>query len=122
MIPAPGRVLLRPIETEESMGRIALLDSTRENMTPNQYEVVSVGFPAICDDADCERRHVTVCSWWNAHPESPNPRHVAHPSTATTGDWVLVRHRAVAPTEDDHLVIAWQDDIMAILSLPTGPQ
>ena len=102
MIPAPGRVLLRPIETEESMGRIALLDSTRENMTPNQYEVVEYGQPAPCDDEDCER----------AHP---------HPITFTTGDWVLVRHRAVSPTDDDTLFISWQDDILAILSVNGTP-
>ena len=108
MIPAPGRVLLRPIDTEESVGRITLLESTRENMTPNQYEVVQCGQPAPCEDEDCTRPHDVV--FWAATNH--------HTVPCGPGDWVLVRHRAVAPTEDDHLVVAWQDDILAILSVP----
>lgn len=106
MIPAPGRVLLRPIETEESIGRIALLDSTREKMTPNQYEVVSVGWPNTCEDEECDRPHILD----RLHR---NPCHV--------NDWVLVRHRCVVPTENPNLFIAWQDDILAILSLKSAP-
>lgn len=108
MIPAPGRVLLRPVETESTVGRIHLLDSTLANWTPNQYEVVLVGPPAKCPDDpdDCTRTH-----WFDNHPKP-----------CIEGDWVLVRHRAVSPTEDDHLFIAWQDDILAILSLRTALQ
>ena len=111
MIPAPGRVLLRPIETEPSIGRIQLLDSTRENMTPNQYEVVECGPPSRCEDEECERPHHFAWAASNRH---------AIPCVG--GDWVLVRHRAVAPTDTDGLVIAWQDDILAILSLRSDQQ
>ena len=116
MIPAPGRVLLRPIETESSIGRIQLLDRTRENWTPNQYEVVGVGKPLPCDDRDCERGH------WDslAYPDRVLDRHHAIP--CAKDDWVLVRHRSVVPTDDDNLFIAWQDDILAILSLRSDPQ
>ena len=103
VIPAPGRVLLRPIETESSIGRIQLLDRTRENWTPNQYEVVAVGALVVCDDDECSRPH--------------EPAGV-HPNDIEADDWVLVRHRSVVPTDDDNLFIAWQDDILAILSLP----
>ena len=106
MIPAPGRVLLRPIETESSIGRIQLLDRTRENWTPNQYEVVCVGEPLACDDEDCDRDHLhTYLGKY-------------HFLSCAKDDWILVRHRSVASTDDDNLFIAWQDDILAILSLP----
>ena len=110
MIPAPGRVLLRPIETESSIGRIQLLDRTRENWTPNQYEVVAVGAPVLCEDEDCDRTtHVLAIGLATQK---------YHAIFAGPGDWVLTRHRAVAPTDDSNLFIAWQDDILAILSLP----
>ena len=111
MIPAPGRVLLRPIETESSIGRIQLLDRTRENWTPNQYEVAVIGAPVQCEDEDCDRHHEHNCISRNG----PIAFHL--PPTFTPGDWVLVRHRSVVPTDDSNLFIAWQDDILAILSV-----
>ena len=121
MIPAPGRVLLRPIETESSIGRIQLLDRTRENWTPNQYEVVAVGGEVHCDDDDCDRPHLCLSDF--GQPFGPNKRPPAvsfraHRFDTKPHDWVLVRHRSVVPTDDSNLFIAWQDDILAILSLP----
>jgi hypothetical protein len=120
MIPAPGRVLLRPIETESSIGRIQLLDSTRENMTPNQYEVVAVGPRGRCVDPDeCDRPHhcFDLAEYDASIPPLGGYANTYHPTDCAVNDWVLVRHRAVAPTDDDNLFIAWQDDILAILSL-----
>ena len=109
MIPAPGRVLLRPIETESSIGRIQLLDRTRENWTPNQYEIADLGALLACDNEDCDRQHcISKSSGRSYHTQQQFGR----------GDWVLVRHRSVSPTDDDNLFIAWQDDILAILSPP----
>lgn len=104
MIPAPGRVLLKPVEVEQSVGRIHLLPNTVDNWTPNQYEVVVCGLEAPCEDEDCDRLHFNR----------------VHPRPYTTGDWVLVRHRCVTPTDTDNLFIAWQDDILAVLTAPVS--
>lgn len=101
MIPARGIVLLKPIETPETLGqgRIILTPATREALTTHQLEVVSLGAPSICTDPDCERPH-------------SNNQHVTQ---LKAGDWVLVRHRSLLETHQEGLYCAHQDDVLAVL-------
>ena len=57
--PASGRVLLKPVETAESVpgGRIILVQQARDEFAKWQYEVVAVGREERCDDEDCDRHH-----------------------------------------------------------------
>lgn len=50
MIPLGKRVLIRDLDTEETLpgGKIVLLDDTRINLTEQQAEVVAAG--ASCDE------------------------------------------------------------------------
>lgn len=89
MIPARGLCLLRPVQTQETMGggKIVLLENTREKMTFLQAEVVSVGEPALCEDDDCERDHGT------------GPTKL-HPCSLQPNDWVLVEPRQYVELTD----------------------
>jgi len=114
--PARGIVVLKPIETPETIGqgKIILTPATREAMTTHQLEVVSVGYPAQCQEfPDCERPHVA-----NLHApigKFPKEPHF-HPHGLKAGDWVLVRHRSLLETHQEGLYCTHQDDVLAILS------
>jgi len=112
--PARGIVLVRPVETPESLpgGRIVLTDKTRTDWTAGQMEVVAIGQEPICKawDDGCERQHsVKVMT---RAPD--NPRY--HPCTIGLGDWVLVRHRALLETDQSGLFACHQDDLLAVLN------
>lgn len=114
--PARGLVLLKPIETSETLGqgKIILTLTTREAMTTHQMEVVAIGAPSLCEDTDCERPHITGhlgTKWYNQF----------HPHHLTEGDWVLVRHRSLLETHQEGLYCAHQDDIQAILVVDAKP-
>jgi hypothetical protein len=118
--PARGIVVLKPIETAETLGqgRIILTPSTREALTTHQMEVVSVGKLPYCEDVECDRRHVVE------HPGFPIDNHWLktaprnHPCDAKPGDWVLVRHRSLTETHQDGLYCCHQDDVLAVLQAP----
>jgi hypothetical protein len=108
-VPARGKVLVRPIETDEAMpgARVVLLAETRERLTAWQVEVVAVGEWAWCDDEDCQRiRHA-----WDRESDR-----WMHEHDVVAGDWVLIRPRS-ALAGPDSLSDEWivgQDDLWAI--------
>jgi len=108
--PARGLVLVRPIETPDSLpgSPIVLTEKTRTDWTAGQMEVVAIGAPSICEDVDCERPHD------QAHYAEGLPRE--HRRPCGEGDWVLMRHRSLIETHQDGLYAAHQDDVLAVLN------
>lgn len=110
MIPARGMVLVKPIETAESLpgGKILLTERTRQDLTSHQMEVLAVGEPAFCIDPACERcNHLTEIALY--------PEAFLHPCEAKAGDWVLVAHRSLSETDTDGIFICAQDAVIARL-------
>lgn len=109
--PARGRLLVRPVETEETMpgGHIILTAKSRETLTAHQCEVVAVGSPALCHDPeDCERPQA-------AH--AIDDEGMVHPSNVAVGDWLLVRPRCFVegPEPERKEWYIHQDDVLAVL-------
>jgi co-chaperonin GroES (HSP10) len=106
MRPARGLLLVRPVETDDIQRGIVLLSDTRERMTQAQCEVVAVGEPAICEDADCDRPH----EMW--------PEFDVHKCVVRVGAWLLVRPRSFieGPTPECKEWFVHQDDVLAILT------
>lgn len=104
MKPARGLITLKPITTEESFAgsTIVLLDSTREQWTGSQAEVVAVGELPICEEDDCEREH------WS----SVTGRYKLHPCELEAGDWVIVTPR-ISVELDDKLWVVPQEAVLA---------
>ena len=104
MTPARGTVLVRKIETEDTYrgGKILLPETARENLTANQVEIVAVGFPATCEDEDCERPHDAN----RGHPVLPGYR---------LPQWAILAPRSLVATHEDGLFIAAQDAVLAIV-------
>lgn len=97
MTPARGRALVRAVETDERLGSLIIPQTAREReLTRNQYEVIAVGEPEVCDDPDdCQR-------WAHADDTHPiDPRIVP-------GAWVLVEQGSLVdashPTERQYYV------------------
>lgn len=103
-------MLLKPIETPETVGqgKIILTPATREALTMHQMEVVDIGAPALCEDADCERFH-------SVPRDKPCKAGHWHPRPCAVGEWVLVRHRSLLETHQDGLYCCHQDDVLAVL-------
>lgn len=106
MRPTPGRILVKPVETAETLagGLIVLTENVREAWTVGQAEVVAVGPPQPCTNEDCARVHLD-----GHHPldERLQP-----------GAWVLCKPRRFVETPDGWLVT--QDDIVGVFTAPTG--
>ena len=117
MTPARGLVLLRHIETSETLpqGKVILTPSTRDTLTAGQMEVVAIGYPARCETfPDCERPHLAALGApVGKFPLEPH----FHPAGIHAGDWVLVRHRSLTGTHEDGLFCCAQDDILARLEV-----
>lgn len=105
MRPAPGRVLVRPVETSESLsgGVIILTETTREGWTVGQAEVVAVGPPQACTDEDCARVHLA-----GHHPIDARLK---------PGSWVLCRPRRFVETGEGYLVN--ETDIVGVFTAPS---
>jgi hypothetical protein len=101
--PARGLLLVRPVQTAETLGagRIALLEETRQRWSGMQCEVLAVGAEEYCEDDYCERDHA---GW-------------VHPCTIAEGDWLLVRPRCFVPTDVEDLWLCKQSDALARLTL-----
>lgn len=114
MTPARGKLFVRYIETTETLpsGKVILTPKTREALASHQVEVVSIGEPSHCEDADCERQHGLEL---HKPRDSACHSHLYHRCEAKTGDWVLVRHRSLSPTHEDDLYCCHQDDVLAVL-------
>lgn len=102
---ARGKVLVRPVETAETIagGRIIIPEAVREKFAGHQMLVVDVGQPTACDDEDCDRPHDG-----DTHPIDPR---------VTRDAWVVVRHRSLvdASHPTDTLYFVGQDDVLAVL-------
>ena len=109
MKPMPGVVLVRPIDSEETVagGLIVLPDMVRDRWTRCQAEVVASGGGARCEDEDCERIHF--------FPDGEKDDRF-HFTTISSGDWVLVPPRAFLPTPDPKVFAVGVDDCWAVLS------
>lgn len=116
---APGRLLVKPVETAETLGggKIILTEATREHWTMGQAEVLAVGPPAICTEEDCERPHVIV--WHGADAHGKRAYRQGHPVEARLlpGAWVLCKPRRFVEVEGGYLVM--QDDVVAVFTAPT---
>lgn len=116
MTPARGKCLVRRVETPETLpgGLVVLTEATREGLTGQQAEIVAVGAPSLCDDADCERPHV-----WGAfeiRPAQQMLKHRTHLGMASEhGSWVLLAPRSLVETDEPGLYVVSQDDVLAIL-------
>lgn len=121
MKPARGRVLVRPIQTEEtkSGGVIVLTEKTRRDIAQYQMEIVAVGDAEICEDVeDCDRLHEWYDMWVDG--EQLPVAHYFHPidPRITEGAWVMVQPRSLFdaghPTERLYFVSA--GDILGIFT------
>ncbi len=113
MRPAPGRVLVKPVETAETLagGLIILTENVREAWTVGQAEVVAVGPPQACGDEDCERSHEWLFDLMSAtrhHPIDPRLK---------PGSWVLCRPRRFVETGEGYLVN--ETDIVGVFTAPS---
>lgn len=121
-MPARGRVLVRPVETEETVpgGRILLTENARAKMAANQVQVVSIGLPDICDDEDCSRKHEIACEDETV-PVRDYKLHAVHAidERITEGAWCIIRPRSLFdaghPTEK--LYYVRQDDVLGVFRI-----
>jgi hypothetical protein len=125
--PARGIVLVKPLETEESLpgGLIVLTDNTRQAFTNGQVEIVAIGEPEICEDPEnCNRRHDGLLNsdfhlaFSTAQLEPGNK--LVHPidKRLKPGSWALIRPRALvdAGSETEKLYLVRQSDIVGIFT------
>jgi hypothetical protein len=114
--PARGWLLVRPIETAETMpgGLVLLTSATRESLVAWQCEAIAVGPQAICEDEDCDRLH-DDCVVAGNDDEWLTRRE--HPCAARAGDWLLVRPRSYIATDQPERAewFVGQDNVLAIL-------
>ena len=117
MTPARGTVLVRKLQTEDTIrgGKIVLPEQVRESMTPNQVEIVATGLPVLCDDEDCERLHGV---WVDFH-DYRSLR--VHDHELSEGQWVIIAPRSLVETHEDGLYLASQDAVLAIVSVDPPP-
>ena len=115
MRPARGTLLVREIETSETLpgGRIVLPEQVRERFSAMQYECVSVGAPELCDDPDCERLHQGEPFSTDQPPHLHFWQEHALDSGIQAGAWVLTKPRVAIDTGIDGLYIIRQDDVVA---------
>lgn len=124
MKPARGVLIVKPIETEETLpgGLIVLTENARKDWAQWQMEVVAVGLPAICEKPKrCERPHhwsrMTDPQGWIIGPaDLGDANHLTDPRLVP-GAWVIVKPRAtvpVSPDSDESIVRV--DDVVAVLA------
>ena len=131
MRPARGRLLVRPVEVEETRagGRVILIADTRERMTLGQCEVVAVGALAECDpersraERKCERAHAWLCDRNDTEMYGCCETVRIHLHDFRVGDWLLVRPRAFidSPNPERREWFVHQDDVIAILERASAP-
>lgn len=105
-------LFVKPIETAETLpyGKILLTDRTRAELTASQMEVVSMGAPSLCEDADCERFH-------SVPRDKPCAKGHWHPWPCEPGAWVLLAPRSLTETDIDGIYCCAQDAVLAILEV-----
>jgi hypothetical protein len=127
LIPARGKVLVKRIETEETLGggKILIPDSAREAMSAYQMRVISVGQPEHCRDIDeCSRlRHgaafrpadIIETSWGSCSRPGALPDYW-HPvdEYITPDAWVIVSPRKLVETDQPNQYLVQQSDIQGV--------
>lgn len=121
--PARGVVIVKPIETQESLpgSCIVLTENARADWAQWQMEVVAVGEPEFCPapKRKCPRRdaiHIRLSEPGDTSlfgsPDSPAVH--ARDKRLTPGAWVIVKPRSTLPiSPDSREAIVRQEDILA---------
>lgn len=103
MTPAPGISRLRRIATQEMIGSIIAPEQARDRLTCQQFEVVAMGAPEVCEDLDeCNRIHGEGDT--HLQPELP------------TGTWVLVSSRSWVDAPDGTVFVR-TDAMLGVLTV-----
>jgi hypothetical protein len=108
--PARGLAFIRHIDTEERYqgGAIVIPEHIRDKVAKQQFNVVAVGLPALCEDYDdCSRRHRPVPDGKGGIGHRHHP-----PMELEAGDWVICRNRSWAATPDPNVFVVRQSDIL----------
>lgn len=100
--PARGLAFIRHVTTEDRYqgGSIIIPEHIRDKVAKQQFDVVAVGEPDICEDEDCQR------------PHEISPEYDTHIRQVEAGDWVLCRNRSWAMTPDPDVYVVRQFDIL----------
>jgi co-chaperonin GroES (HSP10) len=108
VIPARGKLLLKKLETEETLpgGLVILPETVREGLTTCQMEVVALGEPDYCNDDDCERPHNDMERGGRAHQ-----RHRA----LAVGAWIILAPRRLVEADEPGYYLCNQDDVLAVV-------
>lgn len=94
--------MVKPVETQELVRGVVVLEETRQRWTGQQCEVIAVGEPETCDGwEDCERQHDVT---------------MHHPVTVQAGDWLVVKPRSYMATDEENRWIIRQDAVLARLT------
>ena len=103
---ARGRLLVKPIETQETLGggKIIVPDSARESWVQSQYEIVAVGDAPYCDDEDCEQTHV---KFFDRTVHEVEER-------LKSGAWILCRPRATVDAGERDRYFVSMDDVIGV--------
>ena len=120
MRPARGNLLVREVETSETLpgGRIVLPEQVREHFSAMQYEVVGVGDAEVCKEwEDCDRRHAVISGFMLTPAETAQlARYHILDEQVLEGAWVLTKPRVAIDTGMDGLYIIRQDDVVGVLT------
>ncbi len=102
MKPTPGRVVVRPIATADTLngGRIVLTENVRQTWTLGQAEVVLVGEADKCEDEDCERDH----HYLFPHYDTMEKTHSLD-ARLKPGAWVLCKPRRFVELPDGNWLV-----------------
>lgn len=112
--PTRGVILIRPVETEESLpgGRIILTEESRRRLAADQVQILEVGPPEICENEACSRPHETEIArngqTVRVHPTDPR---------LVPDSWAIVQPRSFvdASHATERQWFARQDDVRAVL-------
>ena len=108
--PARGTVLLKPVETEETLagGSIIIPEKSRERMAQNQHQVVAVGLPEICEyPTDCDH---------DSHELAPNLASLVPIDPRIIPEaWVIVRSRSLVDAGDGQYLVR-QDQVLGVFT------
>lgn len=122
MRPARGKVLVKRVETEETLpgGRIIFTDAAREAWAQWQIEVIAIGEPPWCQEpkGDCLRpgavhQHTRLPGDTSLLGEGPSV-HLGD-TRLTPSAWCIIRHRSLVPLgSDDKRFLCNQEDILGV--------
>jgi hypothetical protein len=120
VIPARGCVIVRPVQTGETLGNSSIIipEPYREQMASHQMIVQSVGEPEICEDPEeCGQMHssegldrdkLKALGWPWLHPTDKRIKPDA---------WILVRNRSLVEiSAEDKFYSVKTSDVLGVFS------